>query len=204
MTPPETTGPTAGSPATTGGQPAAPRQAPDGGTPAPQPPPAEAAATPEDLLVTWHHGIRVLQVAHGLASERQARLTRTTEVLMAALTAAVGTAILLSDVSPMSTLLRNSAAGLALLAAVIGVVRIAFDYPETALQHRQASLRYAHLRREVETVLGSGTVIGQQQVATLRTAWSGVEQQAPGVSARLRARAVRDIERAEADRGSVD
>ena len=97
-----------------------------------------------------------------------------------------------------------NAAGLALLAAVIGVVRIAFDYPETALQHRQASLRYAHLRREVETVLGSGTVIGQQQVATLRTAWSGVEQQAPGVSARLRARAVRDIERAEADRGSVD
>lgn len=105
-----------------------------------------------DQIVDWSVGVRILHVAHGIASERYARLARFTGVLVAVLTAVVGTALFISAASSASAILRNSAGALSLLAATLGVAQVALNYPELAIRHRQAFVEYGKLRRELDTI----------------------------------------------------
>ncbi len=153
-----------------------------------------------DPIVGWSVGVRILHVAHGIASERYARLARFTGVLVAVLTAVVGTALFISAASSESAILRNSAAALSLLAATLGVAQVVLNYPELAIRHRQAFVEYGKLRRELDIIrlVARARPVTEEELRSFRAAWAAVETTAPVVPGRLRAVARRSIDRADA------
>ncbi|MDQ1288692.1 MAG: hypothetical protein QG622_2258 [Actinomycetota bacterium] len=177
----------------------------------------KGAARPDatgDPLTRWSRDVRVLHVAHGLAAERYAAFARTTGVLVAVLTSAVGTALFVSAGSPIQDLVRTVAATLSLLATVIGVAQIALHHPDLAVRHRQAFIDYGRLHRRLDVMrsesagsspgsssgaLSSGAAQpgAESGLEEFREAWTAAEEAAPVVPARLRSAARRTIARAD-------
>jgi hypothetical protein len=154
---------------------------------------------PEELLARWARGVRILHVAHGMASERYATFGRTTRVVAAVLTAIVGTALFVSAAASEQDLVRTVAAILSLLAAVLGVAQIALDYPDLAVRHRQAFVEYGRLRRRLDILLSTAASSppADRELEAFRESWAKAEESAPVIPVRLRSAARRTIDRAD-------
>ncbi len=151
-------------------------------------------SAPEELARQWLHGIRIMHIAHGIAGERHARLARVTGVLIAVLTAVVGTALLTSDAAAQETSIQLAGI-LSLVTAALGLAQVAFNYPDLALRHRHAFVGYGALRRRVETSLVSGGYGGvtRNQLEDIREEWREIDASAPAIPLLVRRRARRAI-----------
>jgi len=150
-------------------------------------------SAPEELARQWLHGIRMMHVAHGIAGERRARLARGSGVLVAVLTAVVGSVLLTSSTAAESSV--RAAGVLSILASALALGQVAFNYPELAFRHHEAFVGYGALRRRVETALVSGGYGGvtRNQLEELREDWREVEATAPAIPFLVRRRARRSV-----------
>ena len=150
-------------------------------------------------LKGWTAGVRSMHIAHGIAAERCARLARVTGVLVAVLTAVVGTALFVSAAASQTTSVRYTAAGLSLLAATLGVAQVALNFPELAIRHQAAFVEYGKLRRDLDMIwmLGGASTVTADWLRDFRTGWSAAEAAAPVLPVRLRRTARRLIDLAD-------
>ncbi len=161
---------------------------------------AARKAPPETLLDDWLETVQVLHVAHGIAAERAARLSRVVGVVIAVLAASVGTALFVTPLGSSEDTLRRTIAALSVAAALLGVLQVVLNAPEVALRHRQAFVDFGLLRREMEMLregLGASARVPAEPARAVRESWSRIEQSAPGVSRLLRARARRELRAAQ-------
>jgi hypothetical protein len=156
---------------------------------------------------SWLTGIRILHIAHGIASDRYARATRMTGVLVAVSAAAAGTALLVAAHRGSSDRLLYAVAGVTLFAAALGVAQTAFNYPELSAKHRQSFVEYGALRRQLEIHVANDRS-GRGNNAELERAsevWGDIEKSSPRVSRLLRFSARRELSRSERKtRATVD
>ena len=143
------------------------------------------------LLRGWIRGITVLQVAHGLASERFDKRSRLLVVTSAGIATVVGTATFATLALSTSTVMRFSTAVFALIAAVLGVAPMAFNYPDLASSHRGAAIRFGQLRRATELVLleALSDAVDVEKMSQIKDAWRDIEEGVPPVPDKIRQRA---------------
>lgn len=146
------------------------------------------------LVESWLTGIRILHIAHGIASDRYARFTRATGVLVAVCAAAAGAALTVVAHRGGSERLMYCIAALTLIVSALGVAQTAFNYPELSAKHRQAFVAYGALRRQLEIhISGERSGRGGADLERVSETWGEIEKTSPRVGRILRFTARREL-----------
>ncbi|HWH31680.1 MAG TPA: SLATT domain-containing protein [Egibacteraceae bacterium] len=147
-----------------------------------------------ELIRQWRTAVRVSHRAHADAAARWERAGRLVGVPAIGLASLVGTVILATiEASPGRT--ARAFAGLAAVAAAALVSLQTFlGHSDRAQRHREAALRYAWLRRELDDLAAGGErdAKAKRRLEDIRARWAEVDAMAPAIPARQLARA-RDL-----------
>ncbi|GGX34233.1 hypothetical protein GCM10010341_64670 [Streptomyces noursei] len=135
----------------------------------------------------------MVHVAHNIASERFDHWNRVSGITTAMLSAVVGTTLFASLSTSGLTGVRVVAGAASLLAAALSAGQLVWNYPELASRHRDAAVRYAALRRQVELRLANRDQTTDADVDVTSSAWEQIEQSAPQLPIGVRRRARREL-----------
>jgi len=150
------------------------------------------------LLGTWLDGVRILHIAHGIAADRYAKVTRVVGVLVAVTAAVVGTVVIVAAYKGVTDRVLYAVAGLSLFVAVLGIAQTVLNFPELTSTHRQAFVQYGVLRRQLEIQAAGdrGGRAGNAELEKANDTWSEIEESSPRVGRLLRFTARRELVRA--------
>lgn len=142
---------------------------------------------PQERLERWRNGIKIAHNSHKQAAVRYCRYGRLLGIPVVILSAVVGTTVFTSISSPSeySTTLQIFAGILSMAATVLSSLHTFLNYGEVSERHREASVKYGNLRREVEQVLCFNESYNQEDLESvmknLRSKWDGMDLEAPNI-----------------------
>lgn len=135
------------------------------------------------LLQQWLTGIKVAQISHLRATDHYNRTGRLLGLLVTIASTLVSTSIFSNLSTNSNTLILIATGVISMFSAIVSGLQTFLNYPELATKHRQASLRYSHLRRHVEEILIStpNSTDLQAVFKEVRTLWCQIEDESPDI-----------------------
>jgi conflict system pore-forming effector with SLATT domain len=151
--------------------------------------------TSRELLQQWLNGIHIAQVAHLRCAARYQANHRRLGVPVIFLTTVVGTSIFATLESAENQIILITAGIVSALAAILSGLQTFLNYSELAARHAEAGKRFGKLRKRVEELLVTPCSNEDlaAHVATIRTEWDQLEDEAPTVPQAHHDRATRRV-----------
>jgi len=169
----------------------------------------------QDLLMGWHHGLRVLIRGSYDAAKHYTRSSDFLGIAVIATSAITGSAVFanLGSLPPASKLGASPAAGFpphfflqvgagvfSVIATVLASVQKFLALPERAAKHEEAARKYDVLRREVQVLvvrLKDGVTVNDEAVDSIRARWDQIDRDAPSIPAAIYDKAEANVLRSE-------
>lgn len=131
-------------------------------------------------------------MAHRRACARDERLGRILGICVVVLATVVGTSVFATIESTPSTAAQVLTGLLSLGAGVLAALQTFLGLDSRASRHRDASVQYGAIRRELEQLRAAG-MPADAAIADLRRRWDEIDAAAPGVPARIHQAAREDV-----------
>jgi len=136
----------------------------------------------EDLLKSWHKGLRILQIGNFAASTYYAKLGKRFGVPVVITTSVVSSAIFATMGDSQHAQIQLAAGFVSLLATVLSSLQTFLGYSERSSSHKEAAVGYGELRTEVQVLLASDlpkVADLEARIESIRTRWSALDKGSP-------------------------
>lgn len=148
----------------------------------------------EDLLRTWHKGLRILQIGNFTASTYYGKLGKRFGFFVVIATSAVSSTVFATIGSSQNTQIQFAAGVISLVATVLSALQTFLGYAERASSHKEAAVGYGELRTEVQVLLASDlpkVADLETRIESIRSRWSALDKGSPTLPDRIYADAAK-------------
>ncbi|CAN5560698.1 hypothetical protein BH09MYX1_BH09MYX1_67820 [soil metagenome] len=132
------------------------------------------------LIVEWLNGIRAAHIAHQRAAARYAARHRWIGIPATVLSIAVGTSVFGSLASTEQRWILVIAGTMSVVAAISTGLQSFLDYAALAAKHQAASVKYAYLKRDVESLIDlEGEKPNKDEIQRIKEEWNSADAESP-------------------------
>jgi hypothetical protein len=136
----------------------------------------------QELLESWHMGLRVLHRGNFMAAKHYSRLNILLGVPVVMVTSIAGSTMFATSGESDALALQYAAGALAILATVLSSLQTFLSYGEQAAKHKEAAVKYGTLRTELQVMLTSDIAALPDldaRIESLRVRWAGIDAESP-------------------------
>lgn len=142
----------------------------------------------KERLQRWRSGIKIAHNSHIRSASYYTQRGRLLGIPVVILTTVIGTAVFSSMASGGSSILLQAVAGvLSVFAAIFSSLQTFLNYGELAERHRNVSVKYGNLRREIEELLCFMDAKSDLEAVMkdIRVRWDAVDLEAPSIPQKI-------------------